>query len=230
MTTLAFQKNSVAARYDLAPEPRSSRQRTRQLGVRVGSAFARRNEWRMALLAAVLLGAVLVDGIAGQEGVTTSTANASHNATVTQALAPVTSDIGATDPQIAWLLSRFITQVRSIPADSFVLSQSFLDAYHYATDNGAVALNEYARDNDPYAQMLGKTQVQVDVSSVTRTSGDNFRVDWVERHYSEGALAKSERWNANLIILLRTPSAALGEKTNPLGIYVHAINWSRQID
>jgi type IV secretory pathway TrbF-like protein len=230
MTTLAFQKNSATARYDPAPEPRSSRQRTRQLGERAGSAFARRNDWRMALLAAVLLGAVLVDGIAGQERGTTSTSSAPHNASATRTLAPVTSDLSATDPQIAWLLTRFITQVRSIPADSFVLSQSFLDAYHYATDNGAVALNEYARDNDPYARMLGKGQIQVDVSSVTRTSDDNFRVDWVERHYSEGALAKSERWNANLTIQLRTPSVALGEKTNPLGIYVHAINWSKQID
>jgi type IV secretory pathway TrbF-like protein len=152
-------------------------------------------------------------------------------ALVLSASVATATDVGdrrPTDPQIAWLLTRFITQVRGVPADSFVLSQNFLDAYHYATDQGAVALNEYARDNDPYAKMIGRAQVEVDVSSVTRTSDDNFRIAWIERHYSQGSLAESEHWDAQLTVLVRTPS--LEEKTNPLGIYVRGIDWSRQID
>jgi type IV secretory pathway TrbF-like protein len=230
MTTLASERKSATARYDPAPEPKSSRQRTRQLGERAVSAFARRNDWRMAFLAALLLGAVLVDGIAGQARGTTAPSNAPHNATPTQAPAPATSDLSPTDPQIAWLLSRFITQVRSIPADSFVLSQNFLDAYHYAADKGAIALNEYARDNDPYAKMIGKARVEVAVSSVTRASDDGFRIAWIERHYTEGALSESQRWYALLTVLVTTPSDATREKANPLGIYVQAIDWSQQVD
>lgn len=230
MSTLASQKSSSVARYDPAPEPRSSRHRTRQIGARVGPVFARRNDWRLVLLAASLFGAVLVDGVAGQARSTTAPSNAPNNATSTETLTPATSNLSPTDPQIAWLLSRFITQVRSIPADSFVLSQNFLDAYHYATDKGAVALNEYARDNDPYTRMINNTRVEVEVSSVTRASDDSFRIAWIERHYTEGALAESQPWNALITVLVTTPSDATREKTNPLGIYVHAIDWSQQVD
>jgi type IV secretion system protein VirB5 len=184
----------------------------------------------MAFLAAVLLGAVVVNGIAGQAPSMPAPSSAPHKATPTQALTSATADPSPTDPQIAWLLSRFITQVRSIPADSFVLSQNFLDAYHYATDNGAVALNEYARDEDPYTRMIGNARVEVAVSSVTRASGDSFRIAWIERHYTQGAPAESQRWNAFLTVLVTTPSDATREKMNPFGIYVHAIDWSQQVD
>jgi type IV secretion system protein VirB5 len=140
------------------------------------------------------------------------------------------ADRDPTDPQIAWLLTRFITQVRSIPSDSFVLSQNFLDAYHYVADRGAIVLNEYARDNDPYAQMSGNARIEVEVSSVARTSDDGFRVAWIERHYAENALAESQRWNAFLTVRVTTPSDETRDKTNPFGIYVHAIDWSMQLD
>jgi type IV secretion system protein VirB5 len=37
------------------------------------------------------------------------------------------------------------------------------------TDRGALALNDYARANDPFAQ-VGKVQIAVDVSSVFRVA------------------------------------------------------------
>jgi len=184
----------------------------------------------MALMGAILFGAVVADGIAGQARGTTMPLDAPHEATRTQALAPVTSDLSPTDPQIAWLLSRFITQVRSIPADSFVLSQNFLDAYHYATDKGVVVLNEYARDNDPYTKLIGNSRVEVEVSSVTRASDDSFRIAWVERHYTKDALAESRPWNARLTVRVTAPPDATREKANPFGIYIHAIDWSQQVD
>jgi type IV secretion system protein TrbF len=138
-------------------------------------------------------------------------------------------DRNPTDPQIAWLLTRFITQVRSVPGDSFVLSQNFLDAYHYVTDRGAVVLNEYARDNDPYGRMIGNARVEVEVSSVSRISDDGFRIAWIERHYASSALADSQRWNASLTVRT-TRSDIAQDTTNPFGVYVHAIDWSRQVD
>ena len=62
-----------------------------------------------------------------------------------QAVAPASGDYRPTDPQIAWHLARFITEVRSIPADPVVLRQDWLDAYNYVTGKGALALNDYAR-------------------------------------------------------------------------------------
>jgi type IV secretion system protein VirB5 len=145
-----------------------------------------------------------------------------------QAVAPAVADYRATDPQIAFHLARFIEQVRSIPSDVIIVRQNWLRAYDFTTDRGAMALNDYARANDPIAQ-VGKVQVAVDVSSVIRASGDSFRVAWVERRYENGQLAETTRWTAILTIVVQVPRNADRLRANPLGIYVNAINWSREL-
>jgi type IV secretion system protein VirB5 len=62
------------------------------------------------------------------------------------------------------------------------LRRPWLRAYDFTTDRGAMALNDYARSNDPFTR-VGRQQVAVDVSSVIRASPDSFRVAWVERRY-----------------------------------------------
>ena len=116
----------------------------------------------------------------------------------------------------------------ALPADPVVVRQNWLRAYDYTTDRGAAALNDYARVNDPFTQ-VGKVQVAVDVSSVIRASTDSFRVAWVERRYVDGALASTEHWSAILTIVLQPPRDAEGLRKNPLGVFVHALNWSREI-
>jgi type IV secretion system protein VirB5 len=145
-----------------------------------------------------------------------------------QSIAPASADYRPTDPQIAWHLARFIEQVRSIPADPIIVRQNWLRAYEWTTDRGAGALNDYARTNDPFTK-VGKQQIAVDVSSVIRASPDSFRVAWTERQFENGALARTERWTAILTITLQPPRDAERLKANPLGIYVNAINWSREL-
>jgi type IV secretion system protein VirB5 len=105
---------------------------------------------------------------------------------------------------------------------------NWLRAYEWTTDRGSVALNDYARANDPFAR-VGKQQVSVEVSSVIRASPDSFRVAWSERHYENGQLSGAQRWTAILTIVIQAPRDAERLKANPLGIYVNAINWSREM-
>jgi type IV secretory pathway TrbF-like protein len=106
--------------------------------------------------------------------------------------------------------------------------QNWLRAYEFTTDRGAAALNDYARANDPFAK-VGKQQVAVEVSSVIRASPESFRVAWTERHYQDGSLAATERWTAILTIVTQAPRDADRLRANPLGIYVNAINWSKEL-
>ena len=144
-----------------------------------------------------------------------------------QAVAPALAEYRPTDPQIAWHLARFVEHVRQVPADPIVLRQNWLRAYDFATDRGAVALNDYARLNDPFAQ-VGDTQISIEVSSVIRASESSFRVAWIERRYENGQLATTERWTAILTVVIQPPRDAERLRANPLGVYVHAINWSRE--
>ncbi len=69
----------------------------------------------------------------------------------------------------------------------------------------------------------------VDVSSVIRASPDSFRVAWTERRYQDGALAATERWSAIVTVVLQPPRDAERLKKNPLGVFVTAINWSKEL-
>lgn len=109
-----------------------------------------------------------------------------------------------------------------------IVRQNWLRAYEFTTDRGAAGLNDYARANDPFAK-VGKRQVAVEVSSVIRASPDSFRVAWFERSYENGQLAGTERWTAILTIALQQPRDADRLKQNPLGIYVNAISWSKEL-
>ena len=146
-----------------------------------------------------------------------------------QALSPATADYKPTDPQIAWHLARFIEDVRAVPADPIVLRTQWLRAYDFVTEKGAIALNDYARVNNPFGN-LGKQQIAVEVSSVIRASPDSFRVSWTQRRYDNGNLAATERWTAILTILMQTPRDADRLRKNPLGVYVNALNWSKELN
>jgi type IV secretion system protein TrbF len=218
-------------RYGLTPEPETPYQRAGQLwDERIGSARVQAQNWRLACFGLILMSGGLAAGLVWQSarGTVTPWIVEIDKLGQAQAVAPATADYRPTDPQIAWHLARFIEAVRSIPADPIVLRRQWLDAYDYVTDKGALALNDYARSADPFAQ-IGKAQVAVDVSSVIRASDDSFRVEWVERRYLDGTLAATERWSAILTITIQPPSDAERLKQNPLGLYVHALNWSKEL-
>jgi type IV secretion system protein VirB5 len=145
-----------------------------------------------------------------------------------QVVAPAEAGYRPTDPQIAWYLAHFIEDVRSVPNDPIVVRQNWLRAYDFTTADGAMALNEYARADDPFSK-LGKQQIAVDVSSVIRASPDSFRVAWIQRRYQDGALAETSRWTAILTIVIQPPHDAERLRKNPLGIFIKAINWSREL-
>ena len=174
---------------------------------RIGSARVQAKNWRLAFFGMLALSGGLAGGLVWQSdrGTIAPWVVQVDKLGEAQAVAPAVADYQPTDPQIAWHLARFIQEVRGIPADPVVLRQDWLDAYNYVINKGALALDDYARTNDPFSK-IGKTQVSVEVASVIRASDSSFRVDWVERHYVDNALAATERWSAILTIVVQTPT------------------------
>jgi len=223
-----FRRPSV--RYGTTPEPVTPYQKAAQIwDERIGSARVQARNWRLMALGCLALSAGLSAALAWQSTRSSVVPYVVEvdNLGAAQAVAPALAEYRPTDPQIAWHLARFVENVRQVPADPIVLRQSWLSAYDFATDRGAIALNDYARVNDPFA-LVGDTQVSVEVSSVIRASDTSFRVAWVERRYENGQLAATERWTAILSVVVQPPRDAERLRANPLGVYVHAINWSRE--
>lgn len=218
-------------RYGATPALETPYQRAAQVwDDRIGSARAQARNWRLMAFGSLALSVGLAGALVWQSsrGTITPWIVQVDRLGQAQAVAPASAEYHPSDPQIAWHLARFIEEVRSIPADPVVVRQNWLRAYDYTTDRGALALNDYARAADPFSQ-VGKVQVAVDVASVVRASPSSFRVEWVERRYQDGVLSSTQRWAAILTIVLQSPRTAEDLRKNPLGVFVHALNWSREM-
>jgi type IV secretory pathway TrbF-like protein len=226
---MLFRRPSV--RYGRTLEPETPFQKAAQVwDERIGSARVQARNWRLIAFSSLFLAAGLACGLLWQaaRGTVTPWVVEIDKLGQAQAVAPAIGEYQPTDPQIAWHLARFIANVRSMSADPVIVRQNWLAAYDFVTDKGAVALNDYARANDPFSK-IGKIEVAVEISSVIRASSDSFRVAWIERRYENASLAATEHWTAILTIVINTPHNAEHLRKNPLGIFVNAINWSKEL-
>jgi type IV secretion system protein VirB5 len=226
---MLFRRPSV--RYGRTLEPETPFQKAAQVwDERIGSARVQARNWRLIAFSSLFLAAGLACGLLWQaaRGTVTPWVVEIDKLGQAQAVAPAIGEYQPTDPQIAWHLARFIANVRSMSADPVIVRQNWLAAYDFVTDKGAVALNDYARANDPFSK-IGKIEVAVEISSVIRASSDSFRVAWIERRYENASLAATEHWTAILTIVVDTPHNAEHLRKNPLGIFVNAINWSKEL-
>lgn len=219
-------------RYGRTPEPETPFQRAGQLwDERIGSARVQARNWRLMAfgclgLTTAFSGALLWQSL--QSRVVPYVVEVDRLGEA-RAVAPADSKYQPTDPQIAWFLSRFISEVRSVSLDPVLMRADWLSAYDFTTKRGAVFLGDYARASDPFGR-VGERTVSVQVTSVVRASDKSFQVKWVETAYERGAQAGVSHWTAILTIVMAPPSSAEELRKNPLGIYVDAIDWSREFE
>ena len=119
--------------------------------------------------------------------------------------------------------------IRARSLDAVLMRDNWLAAYDFATARGALFLGEYARAADPFAE-VGRKTVSVQVTSIVRASDDSFRVNWTEQAFERGSLSATSRWTAVLTIKIRPPRSADALRKNPLGLYIDAIDWSRELE
>jgi type IV secretion system protein TrbF len=219
-------------RYGRTPEPTTPYQRAGQVwDERIGSARVQARNWRLMAFGGLLLSTGLSGGLVWQS---MQSRVVPYVVEVDQlgearAVAPAAAQYRPTDPQIAWHLGRLITNVRSVSLDPVLMRENWLSAYDFVTDRGALFLGEYARSANPFGE-VGTRTVSVQVTSVVRASDRSFQVKWTETAYERGSLAGTSRWTAILSVVVKPPSLAETLRKNPLGLYVDAIDWSRELD
>ena len=221
----------ASVRYSTTPPPVTPYQAAQQLwDERIGSSRVQAKNWRLMALGVLLLAFVMAGGLlwlSTRSIVTPYVVEVDTQGSV-RAVGPAMEVYRPTDAQIDYHLSRFLRNVRSIPIDPIVLRENWLEAYDYATDRGAAALNDYARVKDPFGN-VGRISMAVEVTSVVRASDNSFQLRWIERSYGNGALSSTERWTAIVSIVLQPPKDVARIRKNPLGIYVDSLDWSREL-
>ena len=219
-------------RYGRTPEPETPYQRAGQVWEeRIGSARVQARNWRLMALGGLTLSGALAGGLLWQslQSRVVPYVVEVDRLGEARAVAPAAEGYRPTDPQIAWHLGRFVSQVRSVSLDPVLMRQDWLAAYDMVTGRGAKFLGEYARAADPFAG-VGQRTVSVQVTSVVRASDRSFQVKWTETAWERGSLAGTTRWTAILAVALRPPKSADMLRRNPLGLYVDAIDWARELD
>jgi type IV secretion system protein VirB5 len=219
-------------RYGRSPIPETPFQRAGQLwDERIGSARVQARNWRLMAFGCLGLTTALSGGLLWQSRQSRVVPYVVEVDKLGEprAVAPADAGVQPTDAQLAWFLGRFVTNVRSVSLDPVLMRQDWLSAYDFATKRGAVFLGDYARAADPFGH-VGEHTVSVQVTSVVRASDRTYQVKWVETAYERGAQAGSTHWTAMLTVVL-APSASVDQlRRNPLGLYVDAVDWSRELE
>jgi len=215
--------------YGRTAEPETPYQRAAQVwDERIGSAQVQAKNWRTAALLSILLSAALSGAYvwrSTQSLVTPYVVEIAANGEV-RGVTPTMAAYVPTDAQIAYQLASFIRNVRSVSVDPVVLRQNWLAAYDFATSKAAATLSDYAAANDPFAE-LGTRSVSIDIESVVRSSDSTFELRWRETEFRSGVKQKVSDHTAMLTIVSEPPRDEATLQRNPLGLYVHAINWSQ---
>jgi len=224
-------KRSVQ-RYGRTPAPETPYQRAGQVwDERIGSARAQARNWRLMAFGTLGLSVGMSGALVWQSQQSRVTPYVVEVDRLGEARAVTEAEAAfrPTDPQIAWHLARFVEHTRSVSLDPVLMRHDWLSAYDFVTERGGRFLGEYARSADPFAN-IGQRTVAVQVTSVVRASDRSFQVKWSETAYERGSEAGSSRWTGIFSVAMRPPVSADTLRKNPLGIYVDAIDWSRELD
>lgn len=230
LITSAFGKGR-SSRLSQTPEPETPYREARQIwDRRMGSSLAHARTWRTAAFCALGLAAAMAAGVvtlALRPAAVPFVIEASETGEA-RLVGPATAAYAPSDAQLAWHLARFIEMVRGLPSDPIVVRQNWLRAYDWATQGGAQVLTAMAEEDDPFAR-VGKTTTAVDVLSVVRASPDSFQLRWRESTYASGTLTGVARFTGVASIVIDPSSSPERLSKNPLGLYVHSFNWSRDL-
>lgn len=218
-------------RYGQTPEPVTPYQKAAQLwDDRIGSARVQAKNWRLASFGSLALNLILAGGmvwLASQSRVTPYVVEVDKLGQV-KAVGPAMDSYQPSDAQIAWHLARFIVNVRGLSTDPVLVRRNWLEAYDCITDKAVTFLNDHARANDPFAA-VGIRSVTAQITSVVRASDTSFQVKWTEQIFEHGALIRTERWTAILSLTIRVPRTAEAAMKNPLGLFITAIAWTKEL-
>ena len=224
-------KRSVQ-RYGRTPEPETPFQRAGQLwDERIGSARVQARNWRLMAFGGLALTSAMSGALIWQSLQSRVTPYVVEVDRLGEARAVSEAEAGyqPTDPQIAWHLAKFVENVRSISLDPVLMRRDWLAAYDFATERGARFLGDYARSAKPFDQ-VGEKTVSVQVTSVVRASDRSFQVKWTETAFDRGTQTGVSHWTGILGVKMNPPRSADTLRRNPLGVYVDAIDWSRELD
>ena len=127
---------------------------------------------------------------------------------------------------IFYQVRRFISNIRSISADSQVLYNNINDCYSMITTTYEPTMTRMLRANSPFP-LVGKIRRSVEFESTLRITGNSYQVDWIETSVEPGGSPVNRKMRGLVTIIFITPNPSSDWiKVNPLGIFIDACEWT----
>jgi type IV secretion system protein VirB5 len=127
---------------------------------------------------------------------------------------------------IFYQVRKFIVNIRTIPADPYVLNSNIIDCYSMITSSYEKIFTPNLRANNPFP-LVGKIRRSVEIETALHITGNSYQVDWVETTFESGAGNPTrEKMRALVTVKLITPDPSF-IKDNPLGIFIEACEWTK---
>jgi type IV secretory pathway TrbF-like protein len=207
----------------------------REWNERYGDYIVRERAWRSVALFSLGIAAIAAGGLVWVAGQTKIVPYVVEVNRLGDAVAVRPADHAARpdDRIIRAQLARWIEEVRSVYLDAAAEHNAIRDAYAMINSHGMAYgfLNDTMRapENNPFERAATQS-VAVDVQSVLPLSADTWRVEWLETTRDRGGHElKSALWAATISITVHAPIDEQSIRTNPTGIYVNSLNWSKRV-
>jgi type IV secretion system protein VirB5 len=121
---------------------------------------------------------------------------------------------------IQYQVRTFITNLRSIPADPYVLYNDIEMCYAMVTSACEKTMTERLKTASPF-DVVGKTRRTVQIESLIKTTGSTYQADWYETT-TEGTQSTGKIKYRALVTVKLLPATEKTIQKNPLGIYIDA--------
>jgi type IV secretion system protein VirB5 len=133
-------------------------------------------------------------------------------------------EIRVPEAAIFYQLRKFITNYRSISIDYQVLFNNIKECYSMISGSYEPIFTRVLDANNPFP-LLGRVRRGVEIESILRITGDSYQVDWIETSIEGGNTPASRKMRALLTVRIIPPDPSF-IKTNPLGIFIEAFEWT----
>jgi type IV secretion system protein VirB5 len=121
---------------------------------------------------------------------------------------------------IFYQVRKFITNIRTIPVDPYVLNTNINECYAMITSSYEQIFTPNLRANSPFP-LVGKIRRSIEIESTLRITGNSYQVDWIESTFESGGNPSRVKMRALVTVRLITPDPSF-IKNNPLGIFIDA--------
>uniref|UniRef100_B0T9T9 Conjugal transfer protein n=1 Tax=Caulobacter sp. (strain K31) TaxID=366602 RepID=B0T9T9_CAUSK len=203
---------------------------SREWDNRIGSAVVQAKNWRMAAFGCMGLAALALGGFIYEAS---NTNIATYVVPIDNYARPGRIELAGrtyqpTTAEIGYFLADWVRRTRSKSIDPIVIRDNWTGAYHFVAGPAIGQLNTYAKANDPFAN-VGAQAINVEIVSVLARSPSTYQVQWRETQFNAGTSGVTENWTGLLTAKINPPKNEAELRANPLGIFITAFQWSREL-